>query len=222
MRRYVAGATKGDFAGWYLQRLPGLEPVAGFLTIRGLDSDLGEPYPVGLVPNWPEVIPAGKYRVMLIGDGPSSAFIRTLEDWVPSRVAASQPHDVATSGHLRWVQPGGQEVAPFVLTDPQAVVFEWSWNTTEMVGANHAVTCITPRQDSTCALSATVGMPGGGGGLFVGMPGSSGAGIGSRIGQPGEVPPGEYNYVLTGLGANSKGGALMVALSGAGNPFPPS
>lgn len=215
---YIAGQTKGAYAGWYMQRLPGLEPVAGFLTVRGLDRDLGEPLPVSLVRKSPQVIPPGRYRVMLLGDGPSTAFIRTIEDWVPSRLHAATPHGVVSSGVLGWDVPGGHSASPVVITDPVTGIYELEWHAADLAGASHSVICITPSPDITCALSATTGLPGGGGGFHVGGPGTRFAGVGVRHREPGEIPPGDYNFVLLGGGANTSGRAFMIALPGAAAP----
>lgn len=216
---YVAGTTTGDFVGWYLQRLPDEKPIAGFLTVPAFDRLMGAPLPLGLVPDWPETLEPGRYRVVLLADGPSRAFIRTAEPWAGQVLQASTPHPVAASGVLGWSGPASSASSPFDFADPTSLLLEFGFSRTDATGAETAVTCLTPAADSTCAQSATVREPNASGGFHSGGPGSWGAGASLRVMEPGEIAPGAYNFVLHGAGVSSAGGALLIGIADAGNPW---
>lgn len=218
----VAGETKGDYVGWYLQKLPEMTPIAGFLTIPALDGSMGRPLPLGLVSNWPETLAPGDYRVVLLADGPSRAFIRTAEPWAAQVLHASKPHAVAESDLVTWTSPTSSAVSPFDVVDPSTLIFEMGWSRTDVAGADQSVMCFTPRPDTTCALSGTVSQPAGGGGFFAGGPRSRSIGAWMRVLKPGEVAPGEYNHVLHGAGVQSSGGALAIGIADGGDPLAPS
>lgn len=79
--RQPAGTTAGGYVGYYIQQLPELTPVAGFVTFPAFDVLFGIPAPISLVPGQRGVTldPAMRYRLTLLADGPSTAIIPTSQ-----------------------------------------------------------------------------------------------------------------------------------------------
>lgn len=90
------GSSGGAYVGWYLQRLPGGEPVTGTLRLAGLVPDAGE---LSRLPLGPPVdhVAAGRYRLWLLSDGPGQAIIPSASLTSPISVQATTPRRIEVS-----------------------------------------------------------------------------------------------------------------------------
>jgi hypothetical protein len=89
------GTTDGDYLGWYVLSLPDLQPVTGFLQIRTFEDQFGEPFTFSLTGEPASRLDAGRYRFVLLADGPAEAQIPTTSLRSPLVLSADAPHPTA-------------------------------------------------------------------------------------------------------------------------------
>lgn len=177
--------ASGTYAGAYVEPVRGSGPVAGTVLLRAMPGLSDVPFPLG-PQGW---LPAGRYRVHLLGDASTTVRIRVEGLRRDATVATRTASDVVAT----WVSRGVAGVP--TPADRTVVPFTVGRRTLAVVGATHESTGFYGRRD-VCVRRRTNG-------LSPCLDGNSGRGwywgvypVGWRLGgaaayHPGELPVGE-------------------------------
>jgi hypothetical protein len=177
--------AKGTYAGAYVEPVRGDGPVAGTVLLRAMPSLSDVPFPLG-PQGW---LPPGRYRVHLIGDGPTTVKIRAEGLRRDMTVTTTTRAEVAA----KWVSRGVAGAA--TPADRTIVPFTVRPRTLTVVAEAHESTGFYGRRD-VCVRTRTNG-------LSPCLDGNSGHGSysgvypfrwtlgGGAAYHPGALPPGE-------------------------------
>lgn len=178
--------ARGTYAGVYVEPVRGTGPVAGTILLLGMPVLSDYPFPLG-PQGW---LPAGRYRVHLLGDAPTTVRVRAEGLRRSLTVTTRTRSDVVAT----WVSRGVAGVATPV--DRTIVPFEMRRKTLAVVSAMHESTGFYGRRDVCVRLRTS--------GLSPCLYGNSGRGWywgvypirwslgGASAYHPGELPVGEY------------------------------
>lgn len=152
--RQPAGTTAGGYVGYYIQQVPELHAVAGFVTFPGVDDVFGAPVVVSLVPGQRAAVlePSRRYRLTLLADGPSTAVIPTSGRGLTMRPAV--PVETFFTGAVELPSTGLATRAFTTELGRGSLVLQVAAERHASAGARSREMCIVPVGTTTCGRVA--------------------------------------------------------------------
>lgn len=177
--------TRGTYAGVYLERVGGGGPVAGTLLLRAMPGLSDVPFPLGSR-SW---LAAGRYRVHLLGDAPTTVTIRveglSRDVTVTTKTRTTVAATWVTRGVAGVTTPADRTIVPFLVRHTTLVVVASMHQSTGFYGRSDV--CVRTR---TNGLSPCVDGNAGQGSYWGGYPLRWTMG-GAAAFPPGGLPTGE-------------------------------